>query len=134
MPRSYLASLAVLGALAVILAALGAHAFEAQLVGRAATRFQTALALHFSHVPALLALSALETRAWRWLYRPALWLILAGLLLFCGGLYLAALGISEWLIPWVPYGGTAMILGWLAAAIAFARGETSAGVVGRPTD
>ena len=46
----------------------------------------------------------------------------AGTLVFCGGLYLAALGVTEALVPVVPLGGSALILAWLVLAVAALRG------------
>lgn len=109
------------GASAVALAALGAHAFADQLVGRAALRFDTALRLHLVHAPALLALALaaahLPPRGWL----AACTLMSAGVLVFCGGLYLAALGVSEALLPIVPFGGSMLILAWLVLALSAAK-------------
>jgi uncharacterized membrane protein YgdD (TMEM256/DUF423 family) len=119
----FLAAIAGLyGALAVALAALGAHAFSELLVGKAALRFDTALRLHLVHAPALLALAcALPLLRPRW-WLAAASLMAAGTLVFCGGLYLAALGVTEALIPIVPAGGSALILAWLVLAVAAVLG------------
>lgn len=124
-PRFLAAIAGLFGALAVALAALGAHAFADLLVGKAALRFDTALRLHLVHAPALLALACVFP-----LLRPRWWLaaaslMVAGTLVFCGGLYLAALGITEALIPIVPTGGSALILAWLILAIAAFLGPGS---------
>jgi uncharacterized membrane protein YgdD (TMEM256/DUF423 family) len=56
--------------------------------------------------------------AWaRW----ALWLFLAGALLFPGALYGLALHGPRWLGAVAPFGGTSFILGWLALAAAALR-------------
>lgn len=108
------------GASAVALAALGAHAFAELLVGRAALRFDTALQMHLVHAPALLALAlAASTLRVRW-WLAACSLMAAGVLVFSGGLYLAAFGISTALLPVVPMGGSMLMLAWLALAIAAA--------------
>lgn len=117
-PRIFIAIAGLYGALAVALAALGAHAFADLLVGKAALRFDTALRLHLVHAPALLAVAC----AWplsrsRW-WLAAASLMATGTLVFCGGLYLAALGVTEALIPIVPTGGSALILAWLVLAVA----------------
>ena len=67
-------------------------------------------------------MSAGDREGW-WL--AGCWLILAGVLVFGVGLYLAALGVSTALLPIVPMGGTSMMLGWLAAAVGFWRGPRS---------
>src|SRR3546814_5671210 len=43
-------------------------------------------------------------------------LFLAGLLLFCGSLYLKALGLAEITDPLAPAGGFLLMAGWLALA------------------
>lgn len=122
-PRRFLVLAGVLGASGVALAAIGAHALADILVGKAAVRFDTALRMHLIHAPALLALAAsLRSSSPRW-WLAACSLMSIGTLIFCGGLYLAAIGISNRLLPMVPAGGSALILSWLAAAIAFWRGN-----------
>jgi uncharacterized membrane protein YgdD (TMEM256/DUF423 family) len=108
------------GASGVALAAIGAHALADILVGKAALRFDTALRMHLIHAPALLALAvsgSLASPRW-WL--AACILMSVGTVVFCGGLYLAAIGGTTSLLPVVPTGGSALILSWLAAAVAFA--------------
>lgn len=50
------------------------------------------------------------------------WCMLAGAALFAGTLYVMALGGPRWLGAVTPIGGTAMIVGWVWAAVALARG------------
>ena len=53
--------------------------------------------------------------------RAAGLLLLAGIVLFSGGLYALALGAPKWLGALAPVGGTAFILGWLAFVVAALR-------------
>lgn len=117
--RPLLAAAALLGFAAVLLGALGAHAFDHLLVGRAEVRFETALRLHLAHVPALLAIGLAQARCAPRAWVIGAWLLLAGVLVFCGGLYLAALTPVTALIPIVPWGGAAMMAGWLVLAWGF---------------
>ena len=48
-------------------------------------------------------------------------LFAAGILLFCGSLYLLSLGAPRWLGAITPFGGTAWIIGWAALAWAALR-------------
>lgn len=120
--RLVLAYAALLAATAVAMAALGSHAFADILVGRAQIRFDSALRLHLIHAPAMLGLGASYRYARQRWWQAAAILIGGGCLIFCGGLYLAALGVSAMALPVVPGGGSLMILGWLLAIVAFARG------------
>lgn len=122
-PRLFLILACLFGASGVALAAIGAHALADILVGKAALRFDTALRMHLIHAPALLALAASLRHA-----RPRWWLAACtlmsiGTLVFCGGLYLAAIAGNTLLLPIVPAGGSALILAWLAAAVSFAVGD-----------
>lgn len=118
----FLVIAALLGFAGVALAALGSHAFAAMLADhQSGLRFDSALRMHLLHAPALLALAAAQAQcAVRW-WLSACLLLTAGTLVFCGGLYLAALGVSSAWIPIVPAGGSALMLGWLAAAVGFIR-------------
>jgi uncharacterized membrane protein YgdD (TMEM256/DUF423 family) len=124
-PRRFLILACLFGATGVALAAIGAHALADILIGKAALRFDTALRMHLIHAPALLALAASAPLASsRWCL-AACSLMSLGTLVFCGGLYLAAVGTSTALLPIVPAGGSALILSWLAAAVGFALGDKS---------
>jgi uncharacterized membrane protein YgdD (TMEM256/DUF423 family) len=121
--RPILAAAALLGFAAVLLSALGAHAFDHLLVGRAEVRFESALRLHLAHVPALLAVGLAQARCAPRAWTIGTWLLLAGVLVFCGELYLAALTPVTALIPIVPWGGAAMMTGWLVLAWGFVAGK-----------
>lgn len=110
-------ALAAIGALlaagAVALAAYAAHGVD----GLAQSRLQTASAFAFGHG---LALVALAPRAQGRLARAALGILLAGALLFCGGLVVGTLfGTGAALAP---FGGSLLIAGWLLYAAAAVRG------------
>lgn len=112
--RLLAASGAVLVACAVALAAYAAHAAD----GEAQSRLQTAAAFGFGQG---LALAALAPRARSRGALAVLATLLAGTLLFCGGLLAATLfGIDA---GTAPFGGTLMIGGWLAWAALASRGQ-----------
>jgi uncharacterized membrane protein YgdD (TMEM256/DUF423 family) len=79
--------------------------------------WQTAVQYHFWHALALLATPQL---AGTWA-RSAGWLFVAGVLVFSGSLYALALGAPRMLGMLTPIGGIALILGWLAFAVAAIR-------------
>ena len=49
------------------------------------------------------------------------WLMLAGIVLFSGSLYVLALTGARWLGAVAPFGGAAFIAGWVLLALAVAR-------------
>jgi uncharacterized membrane protein YgdD (TMEM256/DUF423 family) len=108
----------VLGAAAVMLGAFGAHALKAQLSAEAHSIWQTAVQYHFWHALALLAVGLAGTARW---FKVAGWLLIAGVFLFSGSLYALALGAPRGLGMVTPLGGVALILGWLAFAVAAIR-------------
>ena len=77
-------------------------------------------ALHALALLATFALAAQGRLAQGWA-RGALWLFSAGAVLFPGALYGLALGGPRWLGAIAPFGGTALILGWLSLAGAALR-------------
>lgn len=113
------------GALAVGLGAFGAHGLEASLreSGRLDT-FETAVQYHFYHTLLLGIIGA----AWDNLkgkYRKiAAYLIVAGIIIFSGSLYILCLTGITWLGAVTPIGGISFILGWLALAGAAMSGKT----------
>jgi uncharacterized membrane protein YgdD (TMEM256/DUF423 family) len=107
----------LLGAAAVVLGAFGAHALKVRLSGEALSVWQTAVQYHFWHALALLATPQLAG-AWA---KAAGWLFIAGILVFSGSLYALALDAPRALGMVTPVGGVALILGWLAFAVAAIR-------------
>ena len=103
--------------MAVVLGAFGAHALKSRLGTDALAVWQTAVQYHFWHALALLAVPRLTGR-WA---RASGWLFVAGVLLFSGSLYALALGAPRVLGVVTPLGGGALILGWLAFAVAAIR-------------
>jgi uncharacterized membrane protein YgdD (TMEM256/DUF423 family) len=84
--------------------------------------WNTGVQYHLWHalgmVLAGLCASALADGVW---VRLAGWLFLAGIIMFSGSLYALALGAPKWLGALAPLGGTALILGWVAFAVAALR-------------
>jgi uncharacterized membrane protein YgdD (TMEM256/DUF423 family) len=102
----------------VVLGAFGAHALKAQLSAEALSIWQTAVQYHFWHALALLAVALAGSGPW---FKVSAWLLIAGLFLFSGSLYALALGAPRGLGMVTPLGGLALILGWLAFAVAAIR-------------
>jgi len=101
-------------AAAVALGAFGAHALKGHLSAEMLSIYQTAVQYHFWHALGLLGVGVLMTRSPD---GPALagiaWLLIAGLLLFSGSLYLLALTGATCLGAATPLGGLAFIAAWL---------------------
>ncbi len=117
MKKNFLAIAAVLGALAVMLGAFGAHALKARLTADELQVFEVGVRYHFYHAFALLLTGILykefPNKQLVWAGR----LFIAGTILFSGSLYLLSnmmefkkLGIVT------PVGGVCFIAGWLLLA------------------
>ncbi len=111
---------ALLGFLAVALGAFGAHGLKAKLesLGTAAN-YQTAVQYHMFHALAILAVGLLAggSPGNRGL-AVAGWSFFVGVLVFSGSLYILAVTGIKWLGAITPIGGLAMLVGWVALAIA----------------
>jgi uncharacterized membrane protein YgdD (TMEM256/DUF423 family) len=120
--RTFLLLGAVACMLAVGLGAFGAHALRGKLTADMLAIYQTAVQYHFWHALGLLAIGLVAIHLpasvpLRW----AGWLMLAGILLFSGSLYVLATTGLRWLGAVTPLGGLAFIAGWALLAFAVAK-------------
>ena len=105
-------------ALAVTLGAFGAHQLRDRLDAYSLDVFERAVFYHFIHALGLL-LVALLTRVGA--IAPAAgartgWLLLAGIVLFSGSLYVLAITGARWLGAVTPFGGVSFIAAWVLLA------------------
>ena len=99
---------AVLCFLAVALGAFGAHGLRSTLEARGMLDvWNKAVFYQFVHAIALLALALYGS-----VNRGAGLLLLIGILLFSGSLYLLALTNVRWAGPVTPFGGLCFLAGW----------------------
>lgn len=101
-------------ALAVGLGAFGAHGLKKILSEEMIDIFQTGVTYHFYHALGLLAVGL----AARFIPDSALlswsgWLMLAGILIFSGSLYILSIGNIRWLGAVTPIGGLCFIASWI---------------------
>ena len=109
---------AMLGAinmsLGVILGAFGAHSLKSILAVEQLTVYHIAVQYQIYHALGLLLVAALQIP-----FPPSGglrtggWLLVAGIILFSGSLYIMALTGWSWLGPVTPVGGACFIIGWL---------------------
>jgi uncharacterized membrane protein YgdD (TMEM256/DUF423 family) len=107
---------ALLLALATLIGALGAHALKARLPVDRFEVLQTAVYYQLFHALGLLGLGLALERAPSRVLAVAAWLVLCGVLLFCGSLYLLLAGAPRLIGVLTPVGGVCLIAGWCAAA------------------
>jgi uncharacterized membrane protein YgdD (TMEM256/DUF423 family) len=119
--RLWLFLAAINGALAVLAGAFAAHGLKAMLDAEALSVFETGARYHMYHALAM-GLAALAGRGpARRAAVLAASLFLAGIILFCGSLYLLALTNMAALGFVTPLGGLAFLAGWGALAMAALR-------------
>jgi uncharacterized membrane protein YgdD (TMEM256/DUF423 family) len=128
MNKQIISTAALLGAIAVICGAFGAHALGAKLQPRQLEVWHTAVQYQFYHVLALLFLSTFA-RFKNNLIVASYWCFTLGILLFSGSLYLLACrellkmpGLVA-IGPVTPLGGLLFIIGWITLALAAFRNK-----------
>ncbi|MDP2436642.1 MAG: DUF423 domain-containing protein [archaeon] len=100
----------VLGALAIILGAFGAHGLNGKVSDTQMDAWKTASTYHLIHSVAMLALSGPQ-------HRPAAVCFLTGTTLFSGSLYAYAVTGEKGFGKVAPIGGLTLIAGWVLLAL-----------------
>lgn len=120
--KLFLAIGAVAMLAAVGLGAFGAHALKAQLAPELLAAYRTGVEYQFYHALGLLAvgLAAQRLPESKWL-RASGWLMLAGIVIFSGSLYLLALTGVRAFGAVTPVGGIAFMLAWALFAVAVVK-------------
>lgn len=125
--RGWLTLAAILGALAVMAGAFGAHGLEGVLSERYMQVYQTAVQYQMYHAIALALVASLSGRLRApGLLRASAVAFTLGILLFSGSLYGLVLSGVTALGALTPLGGLALIAGWLLLALAAWRGAAGA--------
>jgi len=101
------------GFLGVACGAFGAHALRTRFDALGTLSiWQTGVLYHLVHSVVLLAISQ-----WKPFPRLAFWLMLGGIVVFSGSLYLLAMTNLRWFGAITPLGGFGMLGGWLVLAL-----------------
>lgn len=117
--RTWVATGAFLGALGVLMGAFGAHVLKAHLSADMLAVFETGARYHLVHAVALV-LVGLVAAQWpeRRLVHAAGVLLLVGMLIFSGSLYALSISGVRILGAITPFGGVALVAGWVCLALA----------------
>ncbi len=120
--RTTLLAAGLFGLTGVALGAFGAHALRETLLERGmTTAWETAARYQLVHAVALFAAAAWQNTSQGTVHKrlniaSISWTV--GTVVFSGSLYLLALGGPRWLGPVTPFGGLALLAGWLAVVAA----------------
>lgn len=112
---------AILMALGVLLGAFGAHALKAQLSPEMLGVYKTAVEYQFYHSLGLLLVGVIGYHLpSKWLRWSAM-LLIAGIVLFCGSLYVLSITGIKTLGIITPFGGLSFVAGWICLAVGIRR-------------
>ncbi|MGG3838585.1 DUF423 domain-containing protein [Paenibacillus thiaminolyticus] len=108
--------------LSVALGAFGAHIMQARLTPERMATYETAVQYHMVHALGLILIAILadklaDQKKVQWSAR----LLLTGMIIFSGSLYLLCFTGFSMLGAITPIGGVAFLIGWLMLALAARR-------------
>jgi len=113
---------AINAALAVLLGAFGAHGLKARMTVEMLAVYQTGVQYHLFHALGLLTVGIVGLHIVDSVYlKWAGWLMLAGIILFSGSLYMLSVGGMRWLGMVTPFGGLAFIAAWILFVVAIIK-------------
>ena len=116
-PKALMILASANGFLALAFGSFAAHGLQQIAAANLVVTWHTGVRYHMFHaLAALLAgllaeLCGSDVRARRWAALAG-WLFIAGIVFFCGSLYLLVLAPQPWLIMMAPVGGVLFLLGW----------------------
>jgi uncharacterized membrane protein YgdD (TMEM256/DUF423 family) len=121
-PKLFLILGGINAALVVMLGAFGAHGLKARLTAEMLAVYQTGVHYHLFHALGLLAVGLVATQIADsiWLKWSG-WLMLVGIILFSGSLYVLSVSGLRWLGMVTPFGGVAFITAWIVFVIAVTK-------------
>jgi uncharacterized membrane protein YgdD (TMEM256/DUF423 family) len=123
MARWWLLIGSIAGFLGVAGGAFGAHALKSRVTEQMLANFDTGTRYLLAHAVALLVVGMLAGRPGSNGLSLVGGAFTIGIIVFTGSLWVMALTGQKWLGAVTPIGGTALIVGWIALAVAAARGQ-----------
>lgn len=123
MQKLFLTMGSIAMALAVALGAFGAHGLKSRLTQEMLNIFETGVQYHFYHAIGLLIVGLVthylpDSALLKW----SGWLMVGGILIFSGSLYILATSGLRWLGAITPVGGLCFIASWVLLALAVWKG------------
>ena len=110
--------------IAVSMGAFTAHKLKATLSADYLSAIQTAADYQFYHALGLILIGLIYQHNKTRLTAMSGWLILIGIILFSGSLYLLGLSGTKWLGMITPMGGLCFLIAWLMLAFSHLRPKT----------
>jgi uncharacterized membrane protein YgdD (TMEM256/DUF423 family) len=122
MDRLFFTLGALSGFIGVALGAFAAHGLKSRLTPELLATFEIGVRYQMYHAFALLAVGWAQTRWPGTVLNVSGWLFVAGTVIFSGSLYMLSLSGQRWLGAIAPFGGAALLAGWLCLAWAAWKG------------
>ena len=126
MGKNIIASAAALLILAVAVGAFGAHALETKIPDDLLAVYRTGVEYHFYHALGLLLTGVIALLRPSSMIRWSAILLVTGIVLFSGSLYIMAMTGMRWLGAVTPVGGLSFIGGWALLLLAFLKDKKQA--------
>jgi len=124
--KNWIVFATVLGAVTVILGAIGAHGLQDKLSDVQLNSFATGVRYQYYHIVAMI-LAVVLSKQFSANLKVSLWLFAIGTLFFSGSIFLLSTipvhgmeGVRA-LGPVTPIGGLILVAGWLSVAVQFMR-------------
>lgn len=124
--KNWIVFATVLGAITVILGAIGAHGLQDKLSDVQLNSFATGVRYQYYHIFAMV-LAVVLSKQFNVNLKVSLWLFAIGTLFFSGSIFLLStipvhgMEAVRTLGPVTPIGGLILVAGWLSAAVQFLR-------------
>lgn len=120
--KAFFLSGSILMALAVAIGAFGAHGLAGKVTEKMLANWQTGAHYHLIHALGILIIALTIAKFGNsGLLTTAGWLLVVGIIIFSGSLYVMALTNVTMLGAITPIGGLAFIVGWICYAVAIAK-------------
>lgn len=111
----------VLIALATVAGAFGAHALQSRLAPERLAIYETAVRYQFYHSLGLLVIGWVARSVQTPLMQWSGVFVIVGIALFSGSIYALSFGVPRPFGIVTPFGGLALIVGWILFAVATSR-------------
>lgn len=106
-----------MGGIGIFFGAFGAHGLKSILDSQNLAIFEVGVRYQMYHAMALILCNLPQLNE-KWAKRAGL-LFIAGIILFCGSLYVLTLANLPWIGVVTPFGGLCFLLGWASLAYSF---------------
>ena len=106
----------LMAGIAVLIRSFGAHGLKSKLSTDDLAIFETGVRYHMYHALGLIIIGGIGFHLSQNIIQIPAYLLLSGIIIFCGSLYLLVLTNIRWIGAFTPIGGICFIIGWFLLA------------------